>query len=240
MHEPSNMCPIITQIPGSDPIELIEYFDNFLSYYPNCEPQTKQWFVQNVQEDWCILDCGANIGYYSILFSRLASKGKIYAFEPTPTIHKLRKNLAYHEITNVTVIERALSERAGKFVDDIYQIWGSDPLHKSFQFTTIDDFIEEHDLKRLDCIKIDVDSYDFAVLRGAEKAVAKFNPYIMVELNHALNLRNENVVQALQWMHIQGYESAEVYDSENFLIRKGNKHKSCMNITLNFPEDDVP
>ena len=230
------MHPIETQIPGSDPIELIEYFDNFLSYYPNCEPQTKKWFVRNIQEDWCILDCGANIGYYSILFSRLAPRGRIYAFEPTPTIEKLRKNLTYHNISNVTIIEKALSDRAGELVDDIYQIWGSDPLHKSFLFTTIDDFMDEYELKRLDCIKIDVDSYDFAVLRGAEKTISEFNPYIMVELNHALNLRNENVVQALEWIYSQGYESAEVYDSENFLIKKRNTHKLCRNITLYFPE----
>jgi len=67
--------PIFTEIPGGQPIELIEYYKEFIDYYPKCELATKQWFVQNVEKNWVILDCGANIGYFSILFSRLAYTG---------------------------------------------------------------------------------------------------------------------------------------------------------------------
>jgi hypothetical protein len=52
--------------------------------------ETKWWFVDNVQSVWCIFDIGANVGYYSILFSQLAPNGKIFAFEPTSTEAMLR------------------------------------------------------------------------------------------------------------------------------------------------------
>src|SRR5689334_25230754 len=64
--------PLYTLVPGAQPIELIDYNPSFADYYPECELQTKRWFVENVGKDWVIFDVGANIGYYSILFSRLA------------------------------------------------------------------------------------------------------------------------------------------------------------------------
>ena len=232
------MQPITTLIPGSKPIELIDYYDCFKDYYLECELETKSWFVRNIDKDWCIFDCGANIGYYSILFSRFAPKGSIYAFEPTPSIKKLQTNLEHHKISNVTIINNALSDKCGTFIDDVYQIWGEPPLQIPFNFITIDSFVEEYGISRLDCIKIDVDSYDFAVLRGAEKTIFKFNPYIMVELNHALNVRNENIIQVLNWMHSKGYETTEVYDSENFLFKKNLPHQNTASIAIYFPEGE--
>lgn len=230
---------IETKVPGRKSIKLIDYYESFVSYYPECELETKSWFVNNVQRDWVVFDCGANIGYYSILFSQLADKGKVFSFEPSKqTIEKLQRNLKYNKISDVTVISKALSDRSGVFVDNIYHLWGSPPLKQHFDFITIDDFIKTKKIKRLDCIKIDVDSYDFSVLRGAKDTIKRFDPYIMVELNHALNLRQENVIQALQWMQEQGYEHVEVYDEENFLFKKSVVSNQKKNINIIFPEKD--
>ena len=217
------------------PIELVDYYDEFTAYYPDCELQTKQWFVDNIKDDWRILDCGANIGYYSILFSRLAPNGKIWAFEPTETVEKLKNNLDHNNITNVEIITTALSDKNGKFRDKIYYLWGFEPLDREFFFTTIDRFVKENNISRLDCIKIDVDSYDFSVLRGARDTILEFNPYIMIELNHALSLRNEAPTQALQWMAELGYEHARIFDDENFLFKRGVENSRSLQISIIFP-----
>src|SRR5947207_13810929 len=94
--------PICTYVPGHEPIELIAYYPDQAAYYPECEQQTKRWFVENIQRDWTIFDVGANIGYYSILFSKLAADGRVFAFEPTSTIGMLRQNLTHHRCRNVT------------------------------------------------------------------------------------------------------------------------------------------
>ena len=59
-------------VPGHKSIELVADLHQ-VDYYPECELQTKRWFVENVQSDWVMFDVGANIGYYSILFSQLAA-----------------------------------------------------------------------------------------------------------------------------------------------------------------------
>ena len=75
-------------------------------------------------------------------------------------------------------------------------------------------------LDRLDCIKIDVDSFDFEVLRGAEATLRRYDPWVVVELTYALAKRNQSVPEALEWLYSLGYRHAHVLDYENYAIRR--------------------
>ena len=97
-----------TLIPGRDPIELVAFYEEFRSYYPLCELETKRWFVEHIRPDWWVFDVGANIGYYTILFAQLAPQGRVFAFEPTTTAAMLRTNLSHNAIANAEVHEIAL------------------------------------------------------------------------------------------------------------------------------------
>jgi len=211
--------PVSVNIPGMDPIKLVAYYDKYISYYPNAEMETKMWFVQNVKPDWTILDVGANVGYYTIMFSRLVPRGKVFAFEPTSTIEMLNINLKYnHVLNNVETLRQALGCKAGKINDKIYKIWGNEPDEEVYDFNTIDNFVKERGIK-VDAIKIDVDSFDFEVLRGAEETIKTQNPYIMVELNHALYKRRTEPAYALRWMAERGYIRTKIFGGENYLFK---------------------
>jgi len=212
---------IETKIPGMASIKLKSYYDEFIWYYPDCEPVTKKWFVDNAKSDWHIFDCGANIGYYSILFSKLAPRGQIYAFEPTETVKKLEDNLSYNGIGNVKIFKKALGFKSGKQTENIYRIWGNEPERIEYDFTTLDEFVKSEKITKLDCIKIDVDSFDFEVLQGAEKILEDFNPYVVVELNHALSRRCQSNMRALEWMYEHGYTNTVCLEYENFVFKKG-------------------
>ncbi|MFB3786089.1 MAG: FkbM family methyltransferase [bacterium] len=234
---PASQPPIYSHVPGLPPIELVAYYDEFVNYYPRCEMETKQWFVEHIQPDWTILDCGANIGYYTILFAQQAHLGQVHAFEPTRTVEMLKTNLRHHRIANVTVHTEALGNKTGRSLDGIYRIWGAEPERDVYSFTTIDDFVRTQALARVDCIKIDVDSFDFEVLRGARQTLVDFDPYVMVELNHALSRRGQSNAEALEWLAGLGYEEAQVFDHENFLLKRGEKQPaapSARMITLRF------
>jgi FkbM family methyltransferase len=212
--------PIYTNIPEQVPIRLVSYYTDFKEYYPNCELNTKKWFVENAQDDWVYLDCGANIGYYSILFSRLSCSGKIYAFEPTSTAEMLTQNITASNCKNVEVLRTALGNSVGTKTDSIFRIWGKNAEKMEYKFTTIDQFVHDSKINKLDCIKIDVDSFDFEVLQGAEKTLREKNPWIVVELNHALNKRNQSNSEAFQWLSEHGYCQALVIDHENYILKK--------------------
>lgn len=211
-----------TNIPGRPPIQLPYYYQHFAGYYPNCELPTKRWWVDNAKPDWVVFDCGANIGYYSILFSQLAPQGKIYAFEPTETIEMLGGNLAANGVTNVEMYRLALGARSGRRSDAIYRIWGDEPDRSEVEFVTIDDFVEANGVTKLDAIKIDVDSFDLEVLLGAEKTLRRFDPYVVVELNHALNKRQQSNAQAFHWLSTLGYCEAEVLEYENYVLKRSD------------------
>lgn len=213
-------APVATMIPGRDPIELVAYYEEFRDYYPYCELETKNWFVENVRADWWIFDIGANIGYYTILFSQLASAGRVFAVEPTATAKMLRENLQHNGVGNAEVHEIALAATTGEREDRIFRLWGTEGEVRTYPFYALDDFVARQGIERVDCLKIDVDSFDFEVLRGAERTLAERNPVVVVELNHALGLRNQGVSEALGWLARRGYRKALVLDNDNFVLRR--------------------
>ena len=211
---------IKTNIPGREPIKLIDYYDEFLWYYPNCELVTKKWFVDHIEPDWYILDCGANIGYFSILFSQCAHDGHVFSIEPTKTFRKLEKNLKYNNASNVSLYRLALGNKNGTHTDGIFRLWGSEPEIREYEFSTIDHFMEKNRITKCDCIKIDVDSFDFEVLQGAETTLEKYDPYVVVELNYALSRRSQSNARALEWMAERGYPKTLCLEYENFIFKR--------------------
>ncbi len=231
--------PVInTNIPGKRPIELVAYYPEFLGYYENCELETKRWCVENIKDDWVILDCGANIGYYTILFSQQASRGHVYAIEPTSTVEMLQKNLDHNKVNNVTICPVALGNRTGVFRDGVFRTWGQEAEVAEYPFLTIDDLVDRYGITRLDFIKIDVDSYDFEVLQGAEQTLARFNPWVVVELGQSMHVRKDTINEALRWLATRGYNQACVLDGENHLVKRRRnplwKWKSHAQIELNW------
>lgn len=227
-----------TNVPGRAPISFAHYYKEFESYYLNCEMATKRWWVEHVQPDWHIIDAGANVGYYSILFSQLAPEGHIYAFEPTDTVGMLVANLNENNAANVEAFKVALGARSGRRADAIFRLWGAEPERNEVDFVSIDDFVSMKGMTRVDAIKIDVDSFDLEVLLGAEQTLRRFDPYVVVELNHALNKRQQSNAQAFHWLASIGYREAEVLEYENYVLKRSDnlaaKHPGALRFDLVF------
>ena len=62
-----------------------------------------------------IADVGANIGYYSMFFSKYLAEGsEIFAFEPSSSIITiLRQNMEINGIKNVVILDKAVSDHTG-------------------------------------------------------------------------------------------------------------------------------
>lgn len=207
-------------VPEAEPIRIGSYYAHMRGYYPYCEMQTKRWCVRNIGRDWRIFDVGGNIGYYSALFGRCAPDGFVVAFEPTETHRMLRHNLELNGISNVEVRQIAMGETEGNRRDAIFRVWGSPAEVEEFPFSTVDAEMQRLEWDRLDLLKVDVDSFDLEVLKGSLQTLDKFNPWVLVELNHALAERKQSVSQALEWLASVGYHEALVMDGENFLLRR--------------------
>lgn len=212
--------PLVVPTPGQPPVELIAYYDKYADHYPVAEIASRKWITDNLPQDAVCIDAGAHLGYYAVAMARAAPQGTVHAFEPSRTVDMLRQNLAHNGVTNCVVHELALGMHDETRTDTIHRLWGDPPDEEPFDFTTVDRFVQDHNLDRLDLLKIDVDSYDFEVLRGAEQTLHRFDPVVQVELSHALSLRKQHATIALAWLARRGYTHARVQDFNNFLLRK--------------------
>ena len=137
---------MLTSSYGNFTLEFPNFYACDLGWYSHAEMQTKKFYLDTVQPTWNIIDAGAQIGMYSVLFSRL-TKGNVYSFEPTDTIDLLNKNLEYHKCDNVQTFQKAISDRTGKFQDKVYKILSQQVIEdKEFDFIKIDDFIEQNNI----------------------------------------------------------------------------------------------
>ena len=75
-----------------------------------------------------IIDCGANVGITTLFFKYLYPKSKILAIEPSPSTFKfLEKNIRYNNISNVSLLNYAVSNSEGEvsFFNSSYKPGGS-------------------------------------------------------------------------------------------------------------------
>lgn len=209
-----------TKVPGMPNIELPFAYKYFEWYYPNAELQSKKWVIENVKENWNIIDIGANIGYYSILFSRLAREGKVWACEPTGTFEMLEKNIQSNKCQNIVPLKVGFLNNSSSGAQNLYKMWGKPSENVEADYLSLDDFVDSQRINSIDLIKIDTDGFELEILRGAKKVLEVFNPYLMVEFSYALNTRGWEVGQLLEELIEQGFSEGLLLDHNNLILRK--------------------
>ncbi len=143
-----------------------------------------------------VVDVGANIGLYCcIAADRAPAFSKIVAFEPVPeNLRYLRRNLEENDrAARVVVEEQAVGQASGKI--QIYLAEGSigthSPSAKNARNSTtsitvpavsLDDYVQQKLRDRpIDLLKVDVEGYDGAVLRGARRTLHEDKPTLCIE-----------------------------------------------------------
>jgi len=122
------------------------------------------------------VDAGANMGLFTVIAARLVGPaGRVYAFEMmADTAASLRRNVDLNGATNVVVIERALSDTAGRTIRATVPgvQWGAasiarvyDGAAQDVETTTLDHALSE--ISYVCLIKMDLEGAELAALRGA-------------------------------------------------------------------------
>ena len=140
------------------------------------------------------IDLGANFGEWSLQMARAVGRtGHVYAFEPSPNIAEaLRKTLSINGQTQTTVIEAAAGAHTGNASFTVNADHsgksgiltganGSPSRDITVKMHSLDDFVRQHKLARLDFIKIDVEGHETDVLEGAETVLETFTPAVVLE-----------------------------------------------------------
>ena len=212
-----------THFPGLGEFELPFSYKYFDWYYPQCELNSKRWVFEHVQDSWKIIDVGANVGVYSILFGTIAKNGQVFSLEPTEKFELLQQNVKFHSLSNVKEFQMGLSDTTGSIAESIFKMWGKPPVAATFSLSTLDDFVETLDLDELNLIKIDTDGFELEILKGATITLERFNPWLMIEFSYALNTRGHEVGHLLERLVELGYSNALLLDGNNLVLKKSDK-----------------
>jgi FkbM family methyltransferase len=127
------------------------YIDRQIITTGTFEPITTRAINRFIKQGDVVIDVGANIGYYTVLFSKLVGDdGKVIAFEPTTHFGEvLRRNIETNNLSNVEVIDFGLSNTSQSLMIDIgpssatlHSPAGFDAVisHEKISLTTFDDF----------------------------------------------------------------------------------------------------
>ena len=146
-----------------------------------------------------VLDVGANYGDSAILWAKKFG-AKVVAFEPLNDVfNELEKNI---ELNSVDVVAYNVAigngkEIAGKSKGRMFSARGDLKIKTKR--------LDDYSFDRADLLKIDVEGFEYEVLKGAENTINKFKPRIIIEthsialrrtcdqylLNHGYSLRRE-------------------------------------------------
>lgn len=138
-----------------------------------------------------VLDIGANIGYYALLFSKhIGTNGKVIAFEPEPENYELLiRNCRLNRLSNVVALQVALGPIEGShllFLDDLnrgdhrcYCPQGERRRTVSVSMRSGDSVLKELGVNCVDLIKVDVQGWELHVFRGLTE-IMKHSPNCIV------------------------------------------------------------
>jgi FkbM family methyltransferase len=172
---------------------LLEYFVDPFSALGKCiyddhiyEKETCMLFNKLIKKGNVCFDIGANEGYFSLLMSKLVGEnGRIYAFEPqTRLLPILFKNINQNASFNCTICNFGVGESKSmkeislfpsnnNAASSIVRPYKLNANKEEIYVFDIDYFVQKSNISKVDFVKIDVEGYEFEVVRGMKKTLSE-------------------------------------------------------------------
>lgn len=149
-----------------------------------------------IQENDVVIDCGANLGVFSTVAAWRGAK--VYAFEPVEEIfgYLQRQSMIYPK--NIFPVKKALSDHCG---DGIISVDLGEHLTEGIVLTdesdfpdamkkelieciTLDTFVQENKLSKIDFIKADIEGCEREMLLGAQNILREYAPKLSICTYH--------------------------------------------------------
>lgn len=184
------------------------------------EPVSTKILQQEIAQGSTIMDIGANIGYYTLMMSRLAGKnGVVYSLEPSPSnFHSLNKNIKLNGYRNIRTYQIGIGDRKGKETMQISHKSNLDSfvLQKNrkaigsmeINISALDDFIRNK--RKPDFIKMDVEGYEYNAIKGMKAILKSKKPLKIFMEIHPHIMKKEQTLFVLGTLKNAGFETSHV------------------------------
>ncbi len=183
----------------------------FLSY-PDMYLFMKQQNLTN------IIDVGSQYCDYAIMFSKFY-KSKVYAYEPLrENFEKAIKNI---KINNSNIILSNILIGNGEdltfTVNGNMVINSHDKVSGKLKSVKLDDIFRNFN-ENIDLIKIDVEGFEYEVLKGAKDLLGKFKPPIIIEIPNKSYIYNKIMDYLMELNYRVDQVIDNIYDRDTKII----------------------
>lgn len=163
-----------------------------------------------------IIDIGANTGVYALAAKTINPKAKVFAFEPVKRVfYKLQENIKLNNY-DITAIEKAVSNSDGfatiydtnsehtnsVTVNKNLSAADTKVFEKKIETITLNSFVKNYDIEKIDLIKIDVETHEPEVSEGFSEYLKIFRPVLIIEiLNDEIGEKVNKIVAGLDYLY---------------------------------------
>ena len=149
-----------------------------------------------IQEDYVVIDIGANLGYFAKNFSRLAKQGKVIAIEPVPAFFNVlthflgnKKNVEIHNVAlgkEDGIITMVMPESDGFIRTGLPHIASTEEEKKNnktqeVKIVKAKEFIGG--IPKIDYIKCDIEGYEGVVFEELKSILEEKRPLVQLEIS---------------------------------------------------------
>ena len=181
-----------------------------------------------LQPNDTVADVGANMGFYTIWMSKfIGPNGKIFSFEPDAlNYQRLQKNVAINHLsTPVTVVQKGVSCVSGvsaftKGLDGENHI-ALTRQHGTvdIETVTLDEYMHTNQVQNLAYVKVDVEGFELAVIKGACNYMkGKKIKILQLEINQTLQNSGTHIQDLLAAISKYDYTLCEFNIEKKLLI----------------------
>ena len=179
-----------------------------------------------------IVDIGSNTGIYALIAKAINKEAKVFAFEPVKRVYsKLVKNVELNKF-DILPYEKAVSNVDGKALiydtDEEHTLSvtvnkntrapGTKVVETEIETITLNTFIRNSGLKKIDLLKIDVETHEPEVLEGFSNYLSVFRPTMLIEiLTDDIGQRVERLVDGLGYLYFNIDENGGIRKLEHIV-----------------------
>lgn len=187
-----------------------------------------------IGEEDVVVDVGAHIGIFSVLASRLAKKGKVYAFEPVKeNFGMLRHNIKISNAKNIIAINQAISAKKEQREIFIAQapLTGVNSLYSNLVYpkgkigkiekvdaTSLSDFAIEYGVEKIDFLKMDCEGAEYDILLNCPDNILRIISRITMEYHYLDDNRNLSILR--RFLKMKGFKTVTRQDGDKLYARQ--------------------
>ncbi|MFM8681682.1 MAG: FkbM family methyltransferase [Alphaproteobacteria bacterium] len=170
------------------------FLEWYIFFYGAFRPEVSRLINRMLRPGQVAIDIGANVGMHSVIMAnRVGPTGRVVVFEPDPhPMGRLRRNMALNGIDWVTTVEAAVSARSetrtfylhddsiGNFANAslVAANVGKQTASVEMQVVSIDEWMRDNPLPRVDVIKLLAQGEEYNALQGMRGLIERDRPKI--------------------------------------------------------------